>query len=360
MSYPVPILCVAILLILAMSIQGCPWGYGYKYDEGTLPVSPVNFEEINSEYDDFNATAPTLGATFPLLFSSNRNSAGEHFDFVYRLIDISFDRSSGDLRIAEQRSQNLDVVIENRHLGSGLSEIHTPFDELGPLLIPNHEIRYSDEGGGFAVYDLLFSSGREGHQDIYYSHTGENGGFIEPVPVSYLNSEADDAYPCFNTQHSHLYFCSDRDGDFDIYRVETDGIPEVEEILRSGSEPDIAPDSILSSDYDDKCPYIAHQNFPVGNDQTVLRDMLVFTSNRPGGFGGFDLYYSMLEDGKWSAPVNFGAGINTEFDEYRPIVVPLNSYSHDFLMFSSNRPGGKGGYDLYYVGIQDIGFPTDY
>ena len=56
----------------------------------------------------------------------------------------------------------------------------------------------------------------------------------------------------------------------------------------------------------------------------------------------------------WSDPINFGEKINTEYDEFRPIVRPQWDFSNDLMLFSSNRPGGKGGFDLYYVGIDKI------
>ena len=76
---------------------------------------------------------------------------------------------------------------------------------------------------------------------------------------------------------------------------------------------------------------------------------MVFTSDREGGQGGFDLYYSRLVNGTWTEPVNFGPEINTEYDEYRPIVVPFEAISNYLMIFSSDRPGGLGGFDLYIV-----------
>ena len=82
---------------------------------------------------------------------------------------------------------------------------------------------------------------------------------------------------------------------------------------------------------------------------------MVFTSNRPGGMGGYDLFYSFYENGTWSTPVNFGDKINTPYDEYRPIVKSYGyEFTNDFMIFSSNRPGGQGGFDLYYVGIDKL------
>jgi hypothetical protein len=64
------------------------------------------------------------------------------------------------------------------------------------------------------------------------------------------------------------------------------------------------------------------------------------------------LYTSSLKDGIWSKPVNMGASINTEFDEYRPILINEGvSTNQTMMVFSSNRTGGKGGFDLYFVGV---------
>jgi hypothetical protein len=45
------------------------------------------------------------------------------------------------------------------------------------------------------------------------------------------------------------------------------------------------------------------------------------------------------------------AEVNSEYDEYRPITHYEYGFDNNLMIFSSNRPGGKGGFDLYYVGI---------
>ncbi|MCF0052507.1 hypothetical protein LXM25_20725 [Dyadobacter sp. LJ53] len=74
-------------------------------------------------------------------------------------------------------------------------------------------------------------------------------------------------------------------------------------------------------------------------------------SDRPGGVGGSDIYYSKLEGDKWGAPVNAGQRINTAHDEYRPILPAQGHFNYHLLIFSSDRPGGKGGFDLYMTGL---------
>jgi hypothetical protein len=53
-----------------------------------------------------------------------------------------------------------------------------------------------------------------------------------------------------------------------------------------------------------------------------------------------------LHDGVFSAPVNFGQTINTKYAEYRPIIAAPAKFDKEFMIFSSNRPGGKGMFDL--------------
>jgi len=74
-------------------------------------------------------------------------------------------------------------------------------------------------------------------------------------------------------------------------------------------------------------------------------DVLYFTSSRPGGIGGLDIWRSYKqEDGSWGAPVNLGKTINTPGDEKSPFI---HSDSRT-LYFSSEGHLGFGGFDLFY------------
>ncbi len=75
---------------------------------------------------------------------------------------------------------------------------------------------------------------------------------------------------------------------------------------------------------------------------------MVFTSKRDGRF---DLWYSKFQNNSWASPIKFGDKINTEYNEYRPVV--FNVLGFDLMIFSSDRPNGKGGYDLYIVKIDE-------
>jgi flagellar motor protein MotB len=86
--------------------------------------------------------------------------------------------------------------------------------------------------------------------------------------------------------------------------------------------------------------------------QTLSSDgsYMIFTAcNRPGGFGNCDLYFSAFYNGKWSVPSNLGAPVNTNHWESTPSI----SADGKTLFFSSSRPGGFGGKDIWYSKLND-------
>lgn len=79
-------------------------------------------------------------------------------------------------------------------------------------------------------------------------------------------------------------------------------------------------------------------------------DEIYFTSDRPGGYGGRDLYrIRRLPNGQWSLPLNLGPKVNTAFDEDAPFI-----HSDGItLFFSSNGHNTMGGYDIFKTTLVD-------
>ncbi len=105
-------------------------------------------------------------------------------------------------------------------------------------------------------------------------------------------------------------------------------------------------------EFSDWCPRInlgpdVNSSFSDGGP-AISKDglSLFFHSNRPGGFGSFDLYVSqrLSVDAPWGPPENLGPTINTPLVE----TVPALSRDGHWLFFNSlNRPGGFGGFDIW-------------
>jgi hypothetical protein len=154
--------------------------------------------------------------------------------------------------------------------------------------------------------------------------------------------------------------------------------------ILNGEIIDILPVSDINTDYFEAYPTISQDG-----------QLLVFVSDREGGYGGTDLYYSIKNSqGNWSESKNMGDKINTPANEISPFIdknnnlyfcsngfdnrtdfniikaqyegnnqwelakllpSPINSDSNDInpyitnnqIYYSSNRAGGCGGYDIY-------------
>ena len=83
---------------------------------------------------------------------------------------------------------------------------------------------------------------------------------------------------------------------------------------------------------------------------------LFFSSNRPGGFGGKDLWYSRMNDNNlWNTPVNMGKTINTSGDEMSPFI----HFDGKTLYYASDGRIGMGGFDIYMTRMNDDSTWTD-
>ena len=83
-------------------------------------------------------------------------------------------------------------------------------------------------------------------------------------------------------------------------------------------------------------------------------DILIFSSDKPGGYGETDLYYSVRKNGKWKNPVNLGHRINTKGKEQFPFITD-DQFNGKILIFSSDTRSGKGDFDLFYTR-----YPSDF
>jgi outer membrane protein OmpA-like peptidoglycan-associated protein len=91
---------------------------------------------------------------------------------------------------------------------------------------------------------------------------------------------------------------------------------------------------------------------------------LYFVSDRPGGYGGKDIWVTTFENNSWSSPVNAGPAINTRGDELAPYIAMDNKT----LFFTSDGLPGMGGLDLYkarrvndstWKNVENLGYPIN-
>ncbi|TDQ17540.1 WD40 repeat protein [Algoriphagus boseongensis] len=328
-SYSALILC----LVFGFSLGCAP-----KFKNGQFPEEPVNLREINSPYDDINSDIPFITHQVPLVFSTNRSNAQTRdFNLTVAFIDFNWDKSEGLLTF-----------------NSSNTLFDPKFDSFRDMVRRTESS--SNEKGPYSFIES--SSG----QILLYSRE-ENGVYsihVEPEKVDFkgriapkfriMGNSGSEMYPSFYGKEflkgaetnskgrpELLLFTSDQEGHFDIYEADIPSSQSVLQFLLTMETKTLRKLSLNTT---------ANEHMPF-----VYGDILVFSSDRPGGYGGYDLYYSQKTGSGWSEPVNFGPKINSEFDEYRPVVSDAIDFSNRLMIFSSNRPGGMGGFDLYFVGI---------
>lgn len=297
------------------------------FEKGAFPDTVVNIIDLNSVYDDYNTSVTQLNGYSILVFSSNRKSAGGQFDLEQGVMSFIFDRTSGAFGLGAK-------ITDDGFLNSLITKATTPKNDLGPFRI------YSAIDG--YEYTILSSETSSGDLDLKYlknrpPYQGSMPDVDGAYPVKLLNTSYDDGYLCFDNNLDTAYFINNSSGNFDIYLKQKPAEKDIQSWFNLDYSAPVKVDSINSA-YDDKCPM-------------VMKNIMVFTSNRPGGYGGYDLYYSVFRKGKWSSPVNLGPKFNSVSDEYRPLLGVHYDFTNYFLMFSSNRSGGLGGFDLYFGGI---------
>lgn len=172
------------------------------------------------------------------------------------------------------------------------------------------------------ISNYIFSD--EANMSIYFAFTNEDGDFSDAKPFPYNQVSYSYAFPSLGFNGSALYFSSNRPGGyggFDIYVS----------YLKNGnwSAPENLGPSINS----------------IGNEITPSYDgdNLYFASDYRMGLGGYDIFQSVVSDGKWSEAKNMGKGINSPSDDY---YLAKNDRDGSYY-FTSNRLGGRGKDDIY-------------
>lgn len=181
---------------------------------------------------------------------------------------------------------------------------------------------------GRTMYFNCFDRGGRVGSDICVATSNDDGSWSEPEIVEAVSTEEhSEVEPLLSPDGRQLYIMSTRPGghgsaDFWVSDL-VDG--EWTEPRNLG-----AP---FNTPYMDHCLYFAGENW----------DVAYWTSTRPGGFGGNDIWMARRVDGEWQEAVNLGPNVNTSASEHHSLPSPDGRS----LYVSAVRPDGHGGEDIY-------------
>lgn len=232
---------------------------------------------------------------------------------------------------SELMASPLNVKIEN--IGT---EVNSPFPDYTPVLTADESM-------------MIFTSRRKGNlgkktspyldqeeefplEDIYVTYN-KDGKWTAPENLGApVNTDDHDAAIALSPDGSQLFIYKG-DGEGDIYTSLKKGLVWTKPVSIS-TKINLPTSSELSCS--------------ITSDGKTL----YFSSSRPGGYGGMDIWKSQLVKGEWSEPMNMGPKINTKEDEDAPFIHPDGVT----LYFSTKGKNTMGGYDIVYTTLEKNGW----
>ncbi len=181
---------------------------------------------------------------------------------------------------------------------------------------------------------FLFTRNSHGQSDVFFT-TFDNGSWQTPAKAAFSTEKFDEYDPMFHP-NGDLYFLSNRP----VNKGDTSGNDDIWRVKRIGFNKWSEPENVKE----------VNSSFTEYYVSFAANGNMYFTSNRPRGFGGLDIYRSEFQNGKYQTPKNLGKAINSDSTEHDPFISP----DEKFLFFTAvNRKDGFGEGDIYYA-VKDI------
>ncbi len=286
--------------------------YGYTYRDKDLIRGEIYHH--NHKFDQ--------ALQYYYLYKSNLDASAESYQEEMELVDYLIAQCDTGYILKANA-----LVVEIENLGE---QINSNFPDYAPVISADERLlfftsRRPNTTGGKkeAITGKYF-------EDIYMTEHIDST-WTEPVNMRMINTKSHDASVGLSTDGRALLIYRpnpSRSFGGNLYISYLEDSTD----LQSWSIPVSLGDNINSSDWEPSACISADYK------------TIYFVSNRPGGFGGTDLYKSELgEDGAWGVAENMGALINTKYDEDSPFLTEEG----DVLYFSSKGHEGMGGFDIF-------------
>jgi len=229
------------------------------------------------------------------------------------------------------------VVYQIRNM----KEVNTPFSEFGVALYGQRDVFFCSNRKPDNYVKRTDSWTNNAFLKIYTAESDSDGKLrnAELLPSDVVNKKFHEGVPCYDAKMDELYFDrSNYDGKRAFYSA--DKTVKLK-IYRVGFSPDAGK---WNGELKEAVPFNSREYSVCHPSLTKGGDTLYFTSDMPGGYGRADIYFSVKQhDGEWGPPNNLGQGVNTSGDDMFPFIA-----NDGTLYFASNGHMGLGGLDIFY------------
>jgi outer membrane protein OmpA-like peptidoglycan-associated protein/tetratricopeptide (TPR) repeat protein len=214
----------------------------------------------------------------------------------------------------------------------------------------------SDFGGVLTnSNEFYFASARKGAKkygwneepflDLYKSVRNDDGTFSEPQAVTSINSKFHDGPATLSADGNTMYFASESFKEKEYVKDKKNKLRQGQVYLFKAIKNGENWDNISSLPFNDRS--FSSANPSLSKDGKTL----YFSSDRPGGQGGNDIWkVTVNADGSFGNPENMGKLINTPGNESFPSVTEDNKF-----FFSSDARKGFGGLDVFMIDLNKMG-----
>ncbi|GBF43440.1 OmpA-family protein [Leptospira ellinghausenii] len=289
-------------------------------------------------------TKPFKRATINALFLIFKRITIQSLQFFYKrkLIHLTiglFLTSMMASSVFAQTREGEDTLVVSPIKGP----INSEFQEFGPTMTPDAKTLY-----------FYSKRSERSFTEIFKSERKKDGTWDFPEEVSVLNSPFDDQSPFITRDGKMILLSSNRDGSIEVMLA--DGKVGISRDLyvsnwngKTWSVPTALPSPINTEEIEEN-PHL-------------LGDTLLFTRYPFGKPNLAKIYYSQFKNNQWTKPKLLPSPIN---DQHATIAAAFND-DGKILFFSSNRPGGFGGFDLYmakiegekFTNVENLGSPIN-
>ncbi|TXB62058.1 carboxypeptidase regulatory-like domain-containing protein [Phaeodactylibacter luteus] len=243
---------------------------------------------------------------------------------------------------------NKDGAEKGSHFAQSCAFARNQQGLSSPYLVSNEYINTNASDFGLAFYgeEVMFSSARSDLQQPGATWTGKANNQLYRARVS-GNGFLDAAVPQRSPLRENFVnigpvaFTPELD---EVIYTKNNFIDGTRHVPTGGLELSLYISPVnRGGDWTEEMPFPYNGNgFSTGwPSLSPDGNTLYFASNRPDGFGGFDIYVSYRMGNTWSAPENLGPIVNSAGDEISPF------FDGNMLYFSSNWHQGLGGYDIF-------------